>query len=199
MDENACATRCDTKRAGSAEIDNLSAIFDEIALEQGWNPGDDLLRYSHRSIYFPTNCAGSLAGGLQLVLPDETGTWPFHAVWPEIDLGCRSDVAHVAVWAVLAAFRGNATLHLLPLVDMWRYAVRSGITELRMEASPAKCAAYRRMGLPIEIDGPLRCHWGEPVLPCAISVEAVEKSFNVMAERSERYRFLVERGYRRDS
>ena len=74
---------------------------------------------------------------------------------------------------------------------MWRYCVRRGVGELWLEATPHTLRAYRLVGWPLLVRGELREHWGEPCLPCSLSVREVAGALAERAARSEVYRRVL--------
>src|ERR1700741_5323783 len=83
------------------EIEEMVRLFEEVAQEQGWQPGQALRQRMPRSVYFGVQIAETaplLIGGLQLTLPEADGQLPCHDFWPAVAQISRS--AHVAVLAV---------------------------------------------------------------------------------------------------
>jgi hypothetical protein len=191
------------------EVEGVIALFEAIAREEGWQPGDGLRAYTRRSTYFGLTLpvpggAGAeeaLVGGLQLVAAEPDGTLPTHAVWPETprEAARPERVAHVAVLAVSKAWRNrhddpggsNACFWRLTAA-MWRHCVRSGVRELWLEATPTVLRAYRLLGWPLQVRGDLREHWGEPCYPCSLSVREVGGAIAERAVRSPAYRRVLD-------
>lgn len=177
--------------------DALVSLFARIADEEGWQPSGELGAYRHRSVYFGLYDGSEPVGGLQVVLPDGSGTLPCLRVWPEHDFTGRSDVAHVAMLAVVQPVRGKQNagpspfLFWLLCVEMWRWCRTRGIAELWLEATPRTLGCYRRMGWPLAVRGPLREHWGEPCYLVSLNMEAVTQSVTAKARRSSTYRRIL--------
>jgi len=180
---------------GEAATSEIINIFTKIATEQGWLPGDQITAHVHRSVYFGVNVSGRLAGGIQLELPDSTGTWSFQSVWPEVSPGENGNAAYVSMFALAKEFRGDRTLFWLPCIEMWRYCRQHAIEDLWLAATPSTLAAYRRMGWPLAVRSGLRVHWGEECFLTNMSVDSVEASIVAKASKAETYRKLVEYGY----
>ncbi|MBB6050727.1 hypothetical protein [Armatimonas rosea] len=87
-------------KVGIAEQNTVLQLFEQIAEEEGWQPGDQLRAHLNRSGFFGCWEKDLLIGGLQLVTPDEAGEVPTHLVWPELPI-LGSDSVHAAVLAVL--------------------------------------------------------------------------------------------------
>lgn len=175
----------------------LLALFERIAHEQGWRPGDALGAHCDRSAYFAARVGGLLAGGLQLVLPRAGLPLPCRAVWPEAGVAGEPDAldgvgtAEVLILALLPQCRGRHGL-LWPLcVAMWRLCVAEGVTSLLLEATPPTLAVYRRLGFPLEVVGGLREHWGEDCYLCRMGVREVAEALAAKAARSRTYREVL--------
>lgn len=173
------------------EVMELLRLIEKIAGEQGWQPGDQLRAYIGHSVYFALRIKGVLAGGLQLVLDDGSGTLPCRTSWPELDLAGRTDVADVALLALTRECRGRSELFWLLCTELWRYCIFNRISELWFEVPPPVLRLYRRVGWPLEVKGPLREHWGEPTYPCSMPVSDLTAAFIHRAQSSETYRAIA--------
>lgn len=178
------------------EIETLVDLFEGIAATEGWQPGEALRRWPDRSIYFAVKVRGELAGGLQLVLPDETTTLPCHTVWPEAVAQLSGRPVHVAILALTPAFRGQGMLFWRLGVEMWRYCVAEGLTTLFLEVTPRVLPLYRRLGWPLEIVGEPRFHWGEECFLCTLGVPEVAEALLRRAEHSPYYHQIVAQAFR---
>ena len=180
------------------EAEALVRLFERVAGDEGWRPGDALRRDRDRSAYFGAHVGGTLAGGLQLVLPRHDRPLPCRAVWPEAGGTIGPDAAEdgpeaaeVLVLALLAPYRGGPGL-LWPLcVAMWRFCIQEGVTALLLEATPPTLAVYRRLGFPLEVIGELREHWGEECYLCRMGVTEVAEVLAGKAARSGTYRQVL--------
>jgi hypothetical protein len=187
------------RRAASAgEAGDLVRLFERIAAEEKWQPGDQLLAHVGRSTYFGLWAQGEgrdekrLVGGMQLVRPDAEGRLPCCGVWPDLDFVGRKDIAHIAVLAVVPEWRGKfGGLFWLLAAEMWRHCVLTGIKELWLEATPRTLRCYRRLGWPLQVRGELRLHWGEPCYVCSLDVCQVAGELARRAVRSPAYRSVL--------
>lgn len=189
--------------AAPAEVNDVISLFEAIAGEEGWQPGNELRAHIHRSTYFALSTVyKELIGGLQLVHPDAAGSLPCESVWPEMDYGGRCDIAHVAVLAVKKEWRsrGNTDrkdvgslpgLFWLLCVAMWQHCVEQDIGELWLEATPRTLACYRRIGFPLVIRGPLRPHWNELCYICCLDVQEVAETIAAKAGHSSAYQHIL--------
>jgi hypothetical protein len=180
----------------AADVAALVRLFEQVACEEGWQPGEGLTAFVDRSMYFALYAPGGEAiGGLQLVCPDATGRLPSHEVWPELARVAHSTCAHIAVLAVQKPHRGSradyGALFWLLVIALWRHCVQAGITELWLEATPRTLACYQRLGWPLLIRGALRMHWGEPCYLCSLSVREVAGELAQRAVRSPTYRQIL--------
>jgi len=173
----------------------LIALFEAVAREEGWQPGDQLRAYQDHSVYFALHVEKTLAGGLQLVLPDAAGQLPCQRVWPELDLCEESGVAHVAVLALRREFRGKGQGDLFwrLVIALWRHCVLVGIYTLYLEVTPRVLPLYQRLGWPLQVCGPERLHWGEPCLICSLDVRQVAGALAERAICSATYRDILAR------
>ena len=178
-----------------AEAEAVIALFEAIALEEGWQPGDQIRAHVARSVYFGVSVGEVLVGGLQLITPDEAGEVPTHLVGPELPILDRaSGVRHAAILAVLPEYRGKdsgAAFWQLGSV-LWRYCVAAGVKVIWLEATPKMLRAYRLLGWPLVVMGELREHWGEPCYSCSLSVREVAGSLAERALISTTYRGIFD-------
>lgn len=192
-----CSESCVLTPAEPQEVEALVALFEAIAREEGWQPGDQLRAYRDHSVYFALHVGGTLVGGLHLVLPDHAaGGLPCQHVWPELGL-CKDDggAAHVAVLALRREFRGKdqGDLFWRLVIALWRHCVLSGVHTLYLEVTPRVLPLYRRLGWPLQVCGPERIHWGEPCLVCSLDVRQVAGALAEKALRSDTYRDILAR------
>lgn len=175
------------------ESERVIQLFEHIAKEEGWQPGDQLRAHSARSTYLGVWDGEFLAGGLQLVTPDEAGEVPTHIVWPELPIvDATSGVLHAAVLAVLPEYRGkdNGAAFWQLGSALWRYCVEHSVKTIWLEATPKMLRCYRLLGWPLVVIGELREHWGEPCYSCALSVREVAGSLAERALISTTYRSI---------
>lgn len=186
------AERAEVARLTSIdEVDTLVEMFEGIAAELSWQPGDQIRAYASQAVHFGAYVDGALAGGVQLVMPSSGRPMPWERVWPDARLPRPDKTAHIAILAVRREFRGAAGL-LWPLgVALWRHCAASGIVDVSLEATPMTYRAYRRLGWPLEVVGDLRLHWGEDCLLCRMGVAEVAGSLLLRATRSASYRRIV--------
>ena len=128
-----------------------------------------------------------------MLIPNADGYIAAHKVWPELPISPISGtLAHVSILALKPEWRGRnrgSGLWLL-CAAMWRYCVQSDIHTLWLEATPLMLRAYRLLGLPLQVRGDLRTHWGEPCYPCSLSVRDVAGTLAQRAVTSPRYRAI---------
>ncbi len=179
------------------ETEPLVRLFEQIACEQGWQPGQGLRSHQSVSLYLALTVAGELAGGLQAVPGLLAAPLPYRAVWPEVDIPDIAATAHVTMLALARQYRGRPGLFWLLCVELWRWCRAGGICTLFLEATPATMRVYQRMGWPLEIVGELRPHWGEDCYLCRTDIRQMEKEISRRAGRSVRYRAFLEQAHRK--
>lgn len=176
------------------ESDAVICLFEKIAAEESWQPGDQLRAHVARSVYFGVWDQARLVGGLQLIVPDDAGEVPTHQVWPELPtLDVTSSVLHAAVLAVLPEYRGKdggAAFWQLGSA-LWRYCVENQLKTIWLEATPKMLRCYRLLGWPLIVNGELRMHWGEPCFACSLSVREIAGSLAERALSSRTYREII--------
>lgn len=182
--------------AETEEIEELLLLFERVAREQNWQPGEQLRAYGSHSVYFALMMGDQVCGGLHLVLGGAGTTLPCLSVWPELELGGRADVADIALLALEPSCRGMQALFWPLCVEMWRCCRSRGITQLWAEVTPANLRRYRRLGWPLRVAGPLRLHWNEPCYPCCMSVQDAADAIAAKAQTSTRYRHILEQAFR---
>lgn len=182
--------------AEPSEIGELVSLFEGIAQRESWQPGGALRLWQDRSVYFGLELEGQLAGGLQLVLPDERGTFPCQNVWPEVAVEDPACSVHVSIMALEEQYRGQSALFWLLAAEMWRYCVGEGIGHLLIEVTPRVLPIYQRMGWPLVICGEKRLHWGEDCYLCSMAVSEVTSELVRRSSRSMSYRAVATQAFR---
>ena len=173
------------------EVSGLVRVFEQLASSEGWRPDGQLHAYPNNSVYFAASDNCVIVGGLQLVVANGSDPLPSQYVWSEIDLSSRTDVAHALILALKKEYRGAYGLFEALTVEMWRYCVAAGITELWHEATPSTLRLYRRIGWPLEIVGDLRMHWGEECYLCRMRTAEVAGNMAAKAIRSQSHKELL--------
>jgi len=172
-------------------VEELIRLFEVLSAEEGWKPDGQLRAYPANSVYFATYVGDELAGGIHLVVANGCDPMPASHVWPEVDLSCRTDAAHALIMAIRKEFRGCPGLFAALTVEMWRFCATRGVLEIWHEATPPTLRLYRRMGWPLEVEGGLRPHWGEPCFLCRMTVAEVAGQAVIRAIRSDARRDMV--------
>jgi hypothetical protein len=176
-------------------VSQIVELFEDTAVEMGWQPGDQITAYPQSSVYFALEHEGRIRGAVQLVRGGTSEGLPVLTVWPELGLAQRCDVADVALVALRKEIRGRRHLYWALYAAMWRHCVRQGITELWMEVPQEKLASYRGLGWPLSVEGPLRMHWEEPCYPCRVSVRGVGESMIARARRGGTFSRTIDDEY----
>jgi hypothetical protein len=189
------------------------ALFEQIAQEEGWQPGGELRSHISRSVYFLLqHCVDSangntpaqdIVGALQLIPASANATMPSGYIWHDVNFTERHEcIAHVSVLALRKGWRGRKDafmLFWLIAVAMWQYCVKEGIEELWLETTPRVLATYQRLGFPLTVRGDLREHWGEP---CYLTSMTVREVAGALAEKAYRgastYRSILTRACLQD-
>lgn len=149
-----------TRVTAHDDVRAILELFSWIADEQEWQPGDYLSGAPEGAEHIAVCSEGVMLGGLQVVFPDTDGKLPYLRVWPEVVVPAQS--AHVTILGVRPECRGRAELFWTLVCDLWSMGADRGIECYLLEATPPMLTIYRRMGLPLEVIGELRMHWGEP-------------------------------------
>jgi hypothetical protein len=170
------------------EVTALLVLFAGIAQEEGWLPGDALSAVPDRAVHFALLDGDDLIGGLQIVVPAADGLLPCHSVWPDVALPAAT--AHVAIIGVQAAHRGRIELFWMLCQAMWCFCADHRITAVVLEATPKMVTLYRRIGLPLQVVGELRMHWGEPCHLTSVDIVAVAGSVVMRARHSDLFRLI---------
>jgi len=180
----------------AAQASVLLDLFERVAREQNWQPGEQLRAYGSHSVYFALMMREQVCGGLHLVLGGNGMALPCLSVWPELELEGCADVADIALLALEPSCRGAQALFWPLCVEMWRCCRSRGIVQLWAEVTPANLRRYRRLGWPLSVAGPLRLHWNELCYPCCMSVQDVADAIAAKARTSARYRHILEQAFR---
>jgi hypothetical protein len=171
------------------EIGSLLTLFADIARQEGWQPGDALTAAHDNAVHFALLNHGVMVGGLQIVMPSPSGLLPFRSVWPDVALPCTT--AHVTIIGIQTAYRGRIELFWMLCQAMWCFCADQRITTVVLEATPRMVTLYRRIGLPLQIVGDLRTHWGEPCHLTSVDIVMVAGSVVMRARHSDLFRRLV--------
>lgn len=143
-----------------SDVESVLGLFREISCEQQWQPGTYLDTAPDNSEHLAIVIGGIVVGGLQAVFADKAGKLPYLHVWPEVIVPKSS--AHVTILGVRPECRGKADMFWSLVCELWSLGTDRGIECYLLEATPPMLSIYRRMGLPLEVIGELRMHWGEP-------------------------------------
>ena len=92
--------------APGAEADALIGIFERIAAELAWQPGDQLRAYQDAALHLAVRVGEELAGGLQVVMGTGEADLPYRRVWPEVETDGTA-TAHVTILALEKPYRGG--------------------------------------------------------------------------------------------
>ena len=171
------------------EVRTLLSLFTEIAAEQGWQPGEYLNTAPEGAVHFALFDNGEPVGGLQVVLPDTQGRLPCQNVWPEVSLPAAC--CHGTIIALRPAYRGHIAHFWWLCQALWCFCADQGITTIVLEATPRMVALYKRLGLPLQIIGELREHWGEPCQLVSVDTVVVAGAIALRARRSCLFRQMV--------
>ena len=138
------------------EIASLLTIFQQVADELSWQPGDYLHSIPNHSLHFAGLLDGTLTGGIQLVLQNEEGYLPCQKVWSELKFRPDEKLGHVTIMALAPEFRGCPGLFWSICVELSRYCVAQKINAIILECTPPMLKLYRRIGWPLRVIGELR-------------------------------------------
>ena len=178
------------------EVFALLNLFKEIAAEQGWQPGNWLEASPETASYLSVMHEGRLAGGVQIVFPDEQAYLPYQSVWPEVSVCNPLRTAHVTILALAQEFRGKQGIFWSLCIEIWRLCVAREVETVILEATPHMLEKYRKLRWPLEPVGELRKHWGEECCLCRMDMRMAAGAMIIQAQRSESYRALVEKASR---
>ena len=179
-----------------SEVEELLTLFQQVADELSWRPGEFLHSAPTHSQHFAGFVEGKLAGGIQLALQDEAGHLPCQNVWSELQFSREDRLGHVTMMALAPEYRGCPGLFWSICVELWRYCVRRKLDGIILECTPPMYKLYCRIGWPLKIIGELRMHWGEECYLCQMQTIEVAGSLLVKAVRSNVYREFVSQAYR---
>lgn len=179
-----------------AETEGLVQVFERIALDLGWQPGEAIRANQPAAQHMAVTVGESVVGGLQVVLGNRGAVLPYRLVWPEVELPDVAATAHVTILALRPEYRWRFDLFWPLCVELWRLCRTGGIRTILLETAPPTLRLYRRLGWPLEIIGSLRPHWGEDCYLCRMDVRGVAAALTAKAERSQTYCMLVQQAYR---
>ena len=104
-------------------MEALIALFEAIAQEEGWQPGEQLRAHQDAlCLLRRVHVDGTLAGGMQVTVAGwGKDSLPFQAVWPDADASAPCRTAHVPILAIRPEFRGPLRLFWPLCVELWRF------------------------------------------------------------------------------
>ncbi len=170
----------------------LLQLFEEVAREQEWLPGDYLQRCADHSVFIGLKADGRLIGGMQLALGNAEQPLPCLRVWPELLLIAGDHSAEAAVLALRPELRGKRLMCWLLAVEAWRFCSTHDFAELWMAVTPRRLRQYAALGWPLQVMGKLRPHWGEECYPCRVVLEDAAEYVRSRAVTSRFHADLVD-------
>lgn len=174
------------------EVGNLIQLFETIAQEEGWQPGEQLRAYQQQALHLGVMMDGTLVGGLQALPGRSIQPLPCQVLWPDASLPDLAHTLHITMMALAKHQRGHARLFWPLCVELWRHCDCQDIHTLLLEATPPTLHIYRRLGWPLEVIGELRPHWGEDCFLCQMGVQQVAEALTQKAEYVPSYRALLQ-------
>lgn len=156
--------------AGGEEIDAILRLRHRQVVEHGWAALDGPLERDghdddavHVGAWAPD---GALAGAMRLVLPAPGRRLPVEEAFGLL-VEPRGAVAEAGRLVIAPEHRGDPAHALWGALFAcaWTELRARGLTVLAGAASPGMVERLRALGLPFEVLGPAREHWGEPRHP----------------------------------
>jgi N-acyl-L-homoserine lactone synthetase len=178
------------------ERHQLRALFRDVAQEQGWDAGGDLLDLPVNSHLIAVYADGQLHGGIELRKVDLTGRLPICEVWPELNCRSLDRSMELVLLALDRCSRGKQPVLWALCIEMWRFCLASECEELLVEVPVGNLRLYERLGWCPEIIGPERKHWGETCYPCRIGIATVAEAVLARARRNPSWGFVARQALR---
>jgi putative hemolysin len=137
-------------------------------VDHGWAGRDELPagiehdEYDAGALHIGAWDDGALAGTMRLVLPAPGRRLPVEADF-DIDIEPRGAVVEAGRLVVAPAYRGDPAHRIWGALfaRAWLTMRARGFTVLAGAASPPMVDRLRGLGLPFEVLGPARPHWGD--------------------------------------
>jgi hypothetical protein len=157
--------------ATGPELDAVKRLRDQHVVEGGWGDGDDP---GDNEVAIAAWDGEALVGTIRLVLPRPGRRLPVEQEF-DLDIAPRGRVVEIGRLLIPADRRGDpahATWGAL-FAHAW-FAVRAqGLGVLAGAATAALIKRYHALGLPFEVLGPARRHWGEDRHPVRLDATRV--------------------------
>jgi N-acyl-L-homoserine lactone synthetase len=152
----------------AAEREAAYRLRYEQVVARGWapraalSPGTESDAYDAEALHVVAWHGNAAAGTLRLVLPSTGRRLPVEAAF-ELDVEPRGAVVEAGRLVVAPEFRGDPAHRIWGALFArgWLSLRDRGFSVLAGAASPRMVARLRAVGLPFEILGPARPHWGE--------------------------------------
>ncbi len=164
---------------GPDELDAVLRLRHDHVVAHGWAPGtsfpDGLERdeYDARSVSIAAWAGSDLAGAIRIVLPAPGRRLPTEDAF-DLDIDPRGAVVEIGRLLIAPALRGD-TAHRTwgaLFARTWVEVRARGHRVLAGAASPKLIEVYRSQGLPVEVLGPARDHWGQSRHPIRLDPAA---------------------------
>jgi hypothetical protein len=143
----------------ATELDAVMRLRSEHVVEAGWGDGDGP---DAREVAIVAWDGEALAGTIRLILPQTGLRLPVERAF-DLDIEPRGGVVEIGRLLIPADRRGDRA-HLTwgtLFAHAWFEVRARGLSVLAGAATASLIARYEALGLPFEVLGPARRHWGE--------------------------------------
>jgi hypothetical protein len=157
--------------ATAPEADAVRRLRDQHVVELGWGDGDDP---GDHEVAIAAWDGDALAGTIRLVLPRPGFRLPVEEAF-DLDIEPRGGVVEIGRLLIPADRRGDpahVTWGAL-FAHAWFEVRARGLSVLAGAATASLIERYRMLGLPFEVLGPARRHWGEDRHPVRLDATRV--------------------------
>jgi hypothetical protein len=165
------ATPLRVAAATGPEVDIVKSLRDQHVVEAGWGDGDDP---GDHEVAIAAWDGEALVGTIRLVLPRPGLRLPVEEAF-DLDIEPRGNVVEIGRLLIPADRRGDPA-HLTwgaLFAHAWFEVRARGLGVLAGAAAAGLIARYHALGLPFEVLGPARRHWGEDRHPVRLDATRV--------------------------
>lgn len=152
-------------------LDSVQGLRNQHVVNAGWGDGDDS---ADHEVAIAAWDGEALVGTIRLVLPRPGHRLPVEEAF-DLDIEPRGRVVEIGRLLIPADRRGDPT-HLTwgaLFAHAWFEVRARGLSVLGGAATAALIARYHALGLPFEVLGPTRRHWGEDRHPVRLDATRV--------------------------
>lgn len=189
--------RLSSYHRGQPEFSRITLFFEQISLEMGWTPGNQIRAYDANSVFLALEAGSEIVGAIHIVRGNTGEGLPLLKVWPEFTPKNITEYADLTLLAIAPTHRGNLRAPWFLIAEAWRYGKQQNLLKVWGTIPVQNLLLYNRIGWPWKKIGPARPYWGDELCyPCMIDLDELEKIVIRRAETSTLHKEVLASMYR---